>query len=464
MPNQYDEREVYYATILTNPKVRAAVRGHLEDLEWSSHFAEQIAEYFRTLSDGMTYEATVLHAHLLHEFMPPEINHVLGECLKHKRVYEADRQGTDSSALLTQFQRFYNRKVTTKLIREHQADPERLVEEIEKLQKMKFASIPLDNLGELDVDKVIEEDLGNIQYLPTSFKFIEKSCYPNKGYSTGQVVMVCAPPGNGKTNFLAHEVVAMLRANEGIEKEEDKFRIYWIALGDMNRLDFIVRLTAIYKKITFNEVKDNPKAHFTQDVKDFFKYVKISVVPASYVDIYGVKHFVENTVVDPTFDPQVVIIDYDANLQSNRDSMYMAGEETYNVASRISRPMGKPGRLVFVASQPKIEFWNYCPMPMEAAAESSRKQAIIDMMITIARDPNSIRETTVGKMMVAKNRRGTDGGIGLYQLIGGLFWTIEDNEYAASLQSSSSGNNNGARRNNGGKSGGYHSGGKRWSS
>lgn len=443
------EKELYFATSLSNPRVRAAVRGHLKDMDWSSPFAEKVCEYFLGLGDSEQYNKVALHGHLIHEFMETEIIQLLGRCLEHYRLYEKDEHGLTSNTVLTNFQKFYNRKVTTKLIRDFQHDPERLVEEIEQLQKMKFASLPLDVLGDLDVDKVIEEDLGNITYIPSAFPCVKESCYPYPGYSTGQVVMVCAPPGVGKTLFLAHEVVRMMQENLKIEKEEEKFKVYWLALGDMNRLDFIVRLTAIWKNVSFNEIKRSPKQYFDEEVRSAFKHVKITVVPAAYVDIYGVKYFVENTVCSPTFNPQVIIIDYDANLLSNRESMYATGEEVYNVASTIAKPVGKPGRLVFIASQPKIEFWNYCPMPKEAAAESSRKQAIIDMMITLARDPNSAQERRVGKMLIAKNRRGADGCVSLYRLQDGLFHNIDDNEYATSLESSSSGGNfNGAKRNN----------------
>jgi hypothetical protein len=316
---------------------------------------------------------------------------------------------------------------------------------------MKFASLPLDVLGDLDIDKVIEEDLGNIRYFPTSFQCIKDSCFPHAGYSTGQLVQVCAPPGTGKTNFIAHEVVRFMRDNLDVEKDEDKFKVYWLALGDMNRLDFIIRFTAIWKNIPFSAVIGSPKQYFDEEVRHAMRQVKITVVPAAHIDIHGVKHFVENTVTCPTFNPQVVVIDYDANLLSNRENMYLASEDAYNVASGIAKPIGKPGRLVFMASQPKIEFWNYCPMPKESAAESSRKQAIIDMMITIARDPNAVRGVKVGKILIAKNRRGEDGCIGLYRLEGGLFYTIDDGTYATSLESSSSGVKNGAKRNNNNK-------------
>lgn len=450
-PSSLDDRELYFAAALVNPKVRSAVRGHLKDLDWSSDLAQSVAEYFLGLQDGQQYEKIVLHGHLVHDFLGSEINEMMARCLEIHRVSKEDGQGLQAGSILAEFQKFYNRKVTSKIIRDHQNDPEKLLEEIEKLQKMKFASLPLDVLGDLDVDRIIEEELGNILFVPSAFECVRESCAPADGYQTGQVVMVCARPGAGKTNFLAHEVVNLMHENEKIVDERDKFRVYWLALGDMNRFDFIIRMTAIHFGIPFNDVKRTPQQYYTDDVKRLFRYVKITTVPAAHIDIYGAKYFIENTVTEPSFDPQVIIIDYDANLLSNRETMYLSGEETYNVASSIAKPIGRPGRLVFVASQPKIEYWSLCPMPMEAAAESSRKQAIIDMMITIARDPACAKGKKVGKMLIAKNRRGEDGIISLYQLDQGLFKEIDDSVYVTSLESTSSGGGYSGGKNKRGK-------------
>jgi hypothetical protein len=451
-----DDREIYFATALANPRVRAAVRGHLKDIEWSSRVAQRIVEYFCLLADAQPYDKITLHGHLIHEFMESEIVQILNKCLEHVRTFTEDTHGYQTTKILQDFQKFYNRRMATKLIRECQHDPEKLVEAVENLQRMKFATLPLDILGDLDVDRVVEEDLGNIRYIPSSFPCVRTSCgwgwlddQQAGGYSTGQLVQVCAPPGVGKSLFLAHEVVGMMRANKDLD-EKDKFKVYWLALGDMNKLDFIQRFTAIYRGRPINEIKRNTKLYFDDEVREAFKSVKISVVPPGHIDIHGVRYFIENSVADPTFDPQIIVIDYDANLLMNRDTMYLASEEIYNIAAAIAKPVARPGRLVFIASQPKIDFWNVCPMPKEAAAESSRKQAIIDMMITIARDPNCIEGTVVGKILVAKNRRGIEGCIGLYLLDGGIFFNIADNiEYASSLESSSSRLNSG---NQGGRS------------
>ena len=62
--------------------------------------------------------------------------------------------------------------------------------------------------------------------------------------------------------------------------------------------------------------------------------------------------------------------------------------------------------VIFIASQPKPEYWSKEIIPLQAAAESSKKQKIIDTMLTIGRP---WRGAPVGTLNIAKNRRGTDG-------------------------------------------------------
>ena len=462
-----DDREFYFATALANPKVRSALRSYIPDVEWSSRLAESVVKHFTKPSmDGQLFAPHSIEAHMINEFTRGEIADVIEACSEHTTQYKNDVNDENTNDVLESFRRFYQNRVVQGLIRDYQFEPEKIIDGVGKLKEFNLSSIPLYTLGELDVSKVIEEDMGNFNVIPTSFDFVARASQHLNGYATGQVCMVCAPPGVGKTLFLAHEVVHMMRHNRALiqkikmieqrkemkaengiedfekddedikELEEQILKVFWIALGDMSRLDFITRLTAIYLGAPFSKVAAQPQLYFDDEVKELFKYVKISVLPAQQVDVFAVKHFIENTVTTPDFDPQVVIIDYDANLITYSKEMYQAGEEVYNAATAMARPVGKPGKLVFIASQPKIGYWDYSEIPKEAAAESSSKQAIIDMMITIGRNP-AITEKKAGIMLIAKMRRGSEGEKGYYALEGGHFKMLDRLDYGSLISSSS---------------------------
>lgn len=105
-------------------------------------------------------------------------------------------------------------------------------------------------------------------------------------------------------------------------------------------------------------------------------------------------------------------------------SMYDQGGAVYDQLTRLTRE----GKLVFVASQPKISYFREELLPQDAAGESSRKQHISDVILTIGRRWESSMK--MGYFNIAKSRRG-DNVIQPY--IGtneGLFYECSDILYA----------------------------------
>lgn len=98
-----------------------------------------------------------------------------------------------------------------------------------------------------------------------------------------------------------------------------------------------------------------------------------------------------------------IIVDYDENLAKESDSMYESGGTLYNKVALFA-VLNKSA--ILIAAQPKPSYWSNEVIPMEAVAESSKKQKIIDMMLTIGK-PN--QHGPIGTLNVAKNRRGRDG-------------------------------------------------------
>lgn len=438
-----DDKELVFAISLANPKFRGAVLPQVIQLKWSSPMAERIVEFFaQPEMDGQPFVPKALYAHMSQHHVKMEIQNVLNACMEVTQSYREDVNDIYTNQMIKTFRQFYKNRVVQELFRENNHDVDKIIEKIGNLKDLSSNVIPLWNMAELDVDKVIEEELGNSSIIPSHFPFVRRASQQKEGgYTTGQLCMVCAPPGVGKTLFLAHEVVAMMKRNaeldreieessdenyiEGLEKQ--KIKVYWLAAGDMTRLDFMNRLTAIYLNEPLSDMMQNTKTIYRDAVKNFFRYIDISVIPASYVDAYGIKHFVETQLSRQN--PNVIIIDYDANIRTSKgDDMYKAGEELYNVATAIARPVGKPGRLVFVASQPKIFYWDAPLIPIEAAAESSRKQAVIDMMITIGKNPACIYDHA-GIMSVQKMRRGKVGEQDFYKLVDGHLYTIDNMTY-----------------------------------
>ena len=124
----------------------------------------------------------------------------------------------------------------------------------------------------------------------------------------------------------------------------------------------------------------------------------------------------------------VIIVDYDGNLKQPADSMYESGGIIYDQAKNLAQVNHS---VVFMASQPKQSFWRNELIPIEACAESSKKQMVIDMLITIGR-PEGVN-TGIRKIYVPKNRRGKENEIFHAKLNGetGFMYEIFQDEYDA---------------------------------
>jgi hypothetical protein len=119
---------------------------------------------------------------------------------------------------------------------------------------------------------------------------------------------------------------------------------------------------------------------------------------------------------------QVFFFDYDANFGDDSVfggdelmQMYKKGGDTYNALKNFSTEL-KPDALtktdyverwVFVMAQPKPAYWNDEYIPLEGASESSKKQHIIDTMLTIGDCRTNYNN--LANIALVKNRNGTLG-------------------------------------------------------
>jgi hypothetical protein len=83
--------------------------------------------------------------------------------------------------------------------------------------------------------------------------------------------------------------------------------------------------------------------------------------------------------------------------------MYESGGNVYN---RIALFAVTNKSVLFILAQPKPSYWDKEVIPLEAAAESSKKQKIIDLMLTLG---SPSKTSSIGMLNIAKNRRGEDG-------------------------------------------------------
>lgn len=264
-----------------------------------------------------------------------------------------------------------------------------------------FNRAPLLNLSDITkVSEVREEALGPTEN-PVMIKFFLDPvnwCMQYKALPPGTLNMVVAPPGRGKTTTLI---------NQGVYTAQQGFNILHVFLGDMSRYDGLLRYLSCFTGVPTSKLVDLSD----EELKKFIqKYNMSGILSHIYIASYAADELTPNQLVEEITSMQkdnkvhfhVIIVDYDENFANATNSMYESGGSNYNRLALFS-VINKS--VMFIAAQPKPEYWSKEVLPLECAAESSKKQKIIDLMLTIGKPK---KDSKVGTVNIAKNRRGDD--------------------------------------------------------
>ena len=154
--------------------------------------------------------------------------------------------------------------------------------------------------------------------------------------------------------------------------------------------------------------------------------IDIVVYPVGAISMDGLRQSIYNWQKEKKIHYDVIIIDYDSNLKQPADNMY----ESYGVIYDQAKNLAQVNKsVVFIASQPAKAFWKNELVPLEACSESSKKQMIIDILITIGRPEGC--NTGIRKVFIPKNRRGKENEIIHAKMNGdtGFMYEISQEEY-----------------------------------
>lgn len=260
------------------------------------------------------------------------------------------------------------------------------------------------NLSDISSIKTVKEKALGSTDNPIIVKFfIDKinQIMQYKGLIPGTLNMVTAPPGRGKTTMMI---------NQGVSSAKQGFNVLHVFLGDMSEFDGLVRYTSCIAGTPTSDLVDFTPEELGKFIAKWNMsgvFSKVEVISYAADELTASQLIEEITTFQRTnrkhYD--VIIVDYDENISKADDNIYESGGQIYNKLALFSVTNKS---VIFVASQPKTEYWKQEIIPLEAASESSKKQKIIDLMITLGKPSKS---SSVGTIHIAKNRRGEDGKI-----------------------------------------------------
>ena len=211
----------------------------------------------------------------------------------------------------------------------------------------------------------------------------------------------------GKTSFLI---------NEGAFASQQGKEVLHVYLGDMITLDSNIRYMSCISGLLQNDIAGMSIEEYKKLVESINnKYpgvlsrINCMCFATGEITVNKLLEIIKKDQIKNNRHYDFINIDYADNFEKTMDNTYQEAGYIYERLAWFGRTNHS---VMMVASQPKLTYWSQEIIPMEGAAESSKKQHCSDSVITMNR---AARGTTFGTIFMAKVRRGTTGNIIRYQ-------------------------------------------------
>lgn len=265
------------------------------------------------------------------------------------------------------------------------------ISSISELKDLTYSNSEYIDMSDMDqLIKMSKEDMPDESRIVKSSIGLINDVSAYHGYIPGDVVMICAAPGVGKS---------MLCCQEGAFALINGKKVVHYVLGDLTSFDIYTRYAA---RLTNNSISTIIADAGSGKLRNLsvFRNLKPKIAPPDTLSPEDIKSGIDELVKFKNFKPDMVIVDYDTNVLGDRDKMYQTGGILYNMMKSIAMEYKL---VVLIASQPKVTYNEAELLGQSAAAESGRKQQVIDWMITLGRNQSC---PTVGTLHIPKVRRG----------------------------------------------------------
>ncbi len=231
---------------------------------------------------------------------------------------------------------------------------------------------------------------------PTGIKQIDKKDILNGGLGRGEIGVVTAPTGVGKSHFLVHVGAEALKVGKNVIHYT--FELSERAVGlryDSNLCD-----------IPSNEVVDRKEEVIKKYEESELGRLIIKEYPTGSATVTTLRNHIEKVLLKG-FVPGLIVIDYADIMRSSRsyDSLRHELKLVYEELRNLSMDMNIP---IWTASQANREAANASVVGLENMSEAYGKAMVADVVVSISRKPME-KATGHGRLFIAKNRAGRDG-------------------------------------------------------
>lgn len=231
---------------------------------------------------------------------------------------------------------------------------------------------------------------------PTGIVQLDEKSILNGGLGKGELGVIAAPTGVGKSHFLVSLGANALKVGKNVVHYT--FELTETAVG--------IRYDSYLTDIPSSDIQDSK-----EQVMDMYKNMELGKLiikeyPTGTASVATIRNHLEKLALRG-FVPHVIIIDYADIMRSSRefDALRMELKLIYEDLRNLAMEKAFP---IWTASQSNREGSNADVVGLENMSESYGKAMVADVVISLSRKPSE-KSTGMGRLFVAKNRAGRDG-------------------------------------------------------
>jgi len=231
---------------------------------------------------------------------------------------------------------------------------------------------------------------------PTGIAHLDKKEILNGGLARGEIGVIVAPTGVGKSHFLVHLGAEAIKIGKNVLHYT--FELSESAVG--------IRYDSHLCNIPSNEVIANKQKIKQKYEESEFGRLIIKEYPTGSASVMTIRNHIEKLSMKG-FTPSVIMIDYADIMRSTRQydslrhELKLIYEELRNLAGEINVP-------IWTASQSNKEGSEKDVVGLTNMGESYGKAQVADVVLTLSRKETE-KSTGLARLFVAKNRAGRDG-------------------------------------------------------
>jgi replicative DNA helicase len=231
---------------------------------------------------------------------------------------------------------------------------------------------------------------------PTGIPHLDKKDVLNGGLGKGEIGVVTAPTGVGKSHWLVAMGAAALRRGKNVVHYT--FELSETIVG--------TRYDSNLCSINSTDVFDKKEEILNFYEKESFGRLIIKEYPTGSASVITLRNHIEKLMMK-SFTPHLIIIDYADIMRSTRkyDSLRHELKLIYEELRNMAMEMRVP---IWTASQANREASNAQVVGLENMSEAYGKAMVADVVISLSRKPME-KASGDGRLFVAKNRAGRDG-------------------------------------------------------